>query len=110
MIEARETFEARVSRLGNYITRAYKHNKPSILFAVYISEFLRNDVEKSLEKFLKEQELKAVVVDAEKNKNLPSFFSLNNSNNTVFLVHNMERGFPESLQFLIFKRDELIEL
>jgi hypothetical protein len=57
MDEAKETFESRVSRLANYLTRAYKYNKPSILFAMYLSEFLRSDVEKSLKSALDEQGL-----------------------------------------------------
>lgn len=109
MSEAKNTFEARVSRLGNYIIRAFKYNKPSILFALYMSEFLRTGVEKSLEKSLKEQGLKIVNIDVEKNKDIPSFISSINSNNNIFFVYNMEKGFPEALQFLNFKREELIE-
>jgi tetratricopeptide (TPR) repeat protein len=84
MNEAKETFESRVSRLANYLTRAYRYNKPSILFAMYLSEFLRN-------------------------KDLPAFFSAINSDNTVFFAHNMEKGFPDALQYLNFKREELVE-
>jgi tetratricopeptide (TPR) repeat protein len=109
MSEAKDTFEARVSRLGNYIIRAFKYNKPSILFALYLSEFIREDVEKSLEKSLKEQGLKVVDVDTGINKDIPTFISSMNSDNTVFLVHNLEKGFPEAFQFLNFKREELIE-
>ncbi len=108
MSEAKDTLEARVSRLCNYLIRAYKYKKPSILFAMYLSEFLRADVENSLEKSLKEQGFKVVSVDAGKNKDIPFFISSMNSNNTVFLVFNMEKGFPEALQFLNFKREELI--
>jgi len=109
MIEAKDTFEARVLRLGNYIIRAFKYNKPSILFALYMSEFLRADVEKSLEKSLNEQGLNVVNVDAGENKDIPSFITSMNSDSTVFLVHNMEKGFPEVLQFLNFKREELVD-
>jgi len=109
MDEVKETFERRVSRLANYLTRAYKYNKPSILFAMYLSEFLRSDVEKSLTRALVEQGLAVVSVDAGNNKDLPAFFSTINSDNTVFSVHNMEKGFPDALQYLNFKREELIE-
>ncbi len=109
MIEEKEPFEIRVSRLGGYLTRAYEHNKPSILFALYLSEFLRSDAEKSLEKLLKEQGLDILNVDAGEHKDLPALFSSINSNNTVFFVHNIEKSFPESLQYLNFKREELIE-
>jgi tetratricopeptide (TPR) repeat protein len=109
MIEVKKTFESRVSRLANYLTRAYKYNKPSILFAMYLSEFLRSDVEKSLKSVLDEQGLKVVRVDAGNIKDLPAFFSAMNSDNTVFFAHNMEKGFPEALQYLNFKREELIE-
>ncbi len=109
MIEVKETFESRVSRLANYLTRAYKYNKPSILFAMYLSEFLRSDVEKSLKSVLVEQGLAVVSVDAGSNKDLPAFFSAMNSDNTVFSVHNMEKGFPDALQYLNFKREELVE-
>jgi tetratricopeptide (TPR) repeat protein len=109
MVEAKETFESRVSRLANYLTRAYKYNKPSILFAMYLSEFLRSDVEKSLKSTLDEQGLAVVSVDAGDIKDLPAFFSSMNSGNSVFSVHNMEKGFPDALQYLNFKREELIE-
>ncbi len=109
MSETTETFKARVSRLGNYLIRAYKYNKVSILFALYLNEFLRADAEKSLEKFLKGQGLEVVSVDAGENKDLPSYFSSMNSNNTVFLVHDMEKGFPKAIHFLNFKREELVE-
>jgi hypothetical protein len=75
MIEAKDTFEGRVSRLANYLNRAYKYNKPSILFVMYLSEFLRSDVEKSLTRALVEQGLAVVSVDAGNNKDLPAFFS-----------------------------------
>jgi hypothetical protein len=109
MNEAKETFERRVSRLANYLTRAYKYNKPSILFAMYLSEFLHSDVEKSLKSALAEQGLEFVSVDAGNIKDLPAFFSAINSGNTVFSVHNMEKGFPDALQYLNFKREELVE-
>ena len=104
-----DLFEARVSRLVNYLTRAHKHNKPSILFALYLSEFLRADVENSLKKSLEEQGTEIVAVDAGENKDIPSFISSINSKNTVFLVHNLEKGFPEALKFLNFKREELVD-
>ncbi|MBA5941939.1 MAG: tetratricopeptide repeat protein [Methanophagales archaeon] len=109
MDDAQETFEERVSRLANYLNRAYKYNKPSILFAMYLSEFLRRDIEKSLTRVLDEQGLEVVRVDAKNNKDLPAFFSARNSGNNVFFVHNMEKGFPETLQYLNFKREELVE-
>ena len=109
MVGAKENFEGRVLRLVNYLTRAYKYNKPSILFAMYLSEFLRSDVEKSLTRALVEQGLEVVSVDAGKNKDLPSFFSAMNSGSTVFSVHNMDKGFPDALRYLNFKREELIE-
>ena len=109
MDKAKDTFERRVSRLANYLSRAYKYNKPSILFAMYLSEFLRSDVEKSLKSALDEQGLEVVSVDAASNKDLPAFFSSINSDNTVFCVHNIEKGFPDALQYLNFKREELVE-
>ncbi len=109
MMEEKEPFEMRVSRLEGYLTRAYKNNKPSILFALYLSEFFRTDVEKSLIKLLKEQGLDIVNVDAGEHKDLPAYFSSINSNNTVFFVHNIEKGFPELLQYLNFKREDLVE-
>ena len=109
MYEAKATFEDRVSRLANYLTRAYKYDKPSILFAMYLSEFLRSDIERSLKSTLVEQGLDVVSVDAGDIKDLPSFFSSVNSNNTVFFVYNMNKGFPEALQYLNFKREELVE-
>jgi len=111
MIEAKDadTTGTKVLRLSNYLNRAHRHDKPSILFALYLSEFLRSDVERSLSTLLKEQGLQIVSVDAGEKKDLPSFFSSIDSDNTVFFVHNIEKGFPEVLQFLNFKREELVE-
>ncbi|PXF56864.1 MAG: hypothetical protein C4B59_16235 [Candidatus Methanogaster sp.] len=110
MIEAKDadTTGTKVLRLSNYLNRAHRHDKPSILFALYLSEFLRSDVERSLNTLLKEQGLWVVSVDAGEKKDLPSFFSSIDSDNTVFFVHNIEKGFPEVLQFLNFKREELV--
>ena len=109
MNEEKETIDTRVSRLEGYLTRAYKHNKPSILFALYLSEFQRADIEKTLEKLLKEQRLEIVDVDAGKYKNLPDHLASINSKNTVFFVHYVEKGFPDSLQYLNFKRETIAE-
>ncbi|HEX7627788.1 MAG TPA: tetratricopeptide repeat protein [Candidatus Methanoperedens sp.] len=109
MNEEKEPLGTRVSRLGDYLTRSYNHNKPSILFALYLSEFHRIDIEKSLRKVLNEQGLEIVEVDAGKHKNLPDYLSSINSRNTVFFVHNVEKGFPDSLQYLNFKREKIAE-
>lgn len=111
MIEAKDTdtLDTRVLRLSNYLNRAHKHNKASILFALYLSEFLRSDMERSLSALLTEQRLQVMGVDAGAHKDLPAFFSSTNSDDTVFFVHNIEKGFPESLQFLNFKRENLVE-
>jgi tetratricopeptide (TPR) repeat protein len=104
-----DTPGTKVLRLSNYLNRAHRHDKPSILFALYLSEFLRSDVERSLSTLLKEQGLRVVSVDAGEKKDLPSFFSSIDSDNTVFFVHDIEKGFPEVIQFLNFKREELVE-
>ena len=109
MTEIKDPLEARVSRLGNYLIRAHKYNKASILFALYLSEYVRIDVEKEIKKLLNEQGLEAISVDAGEHKDLPSFFSLKNSDHTVFFVYNMEKGFPEVLKYLNFKREEIVE-
>ncbi|MEA1870434.1 MAG: hypothetical protein U9N09_09930, partial [Euryarchaeota archaeon] len=111
MTEAKDadTTGAKVLRLSNYLNRAHRHDKPSILFALYLSEFLRSDVKRSLSTLLKEQGLRVVSVDAGEKKDLPSLFSSIDSENAVFFVHNIEKGFPEALQFLNFKREELVE-
>jgi tetratricopeptide (TPR) repeat protein len=111
MAEPEDSFEIRVSRLVNYLTRACKYNKSSILFALYRSEFLRSDVEKRLRHNLKKHNLDVIDVDANinKNKDLPSFFSSMNSKNSVFFVHSIKKGFSESLDFLNFKREELVD-
>ncbi|VVB52243.1 Photosystem I assembly protein Ycf3 [uncultured archaeon] len=109
MNEEKEPLETRVSRLGGYLTRSYNHNKPSLLFAVYLSEFHRADIEKNIRKVLHEQGLEIVEVDAGKYKNLPDYLSSINSKNTVFFVHNVEKGFPDSLQYLNFKRETIAE-
>lgn len=71
--------------------------------------FQRNDVEKSIEQLLKDQGLEIVVVDASQHKNLPDHLSSINSKNSVFFIHNIEKGFPELLQYLNFKRETIAE-
>ena len=111
MIEAKDTdtLDTRVLRLSNYLNRAHKHNKASILFALYLSEFLRSDMERSLSALLKGQGLQVAGVDAGAHKDLPAFFSSTNSDDTVFFVRNIAKGFPDALQFLNFKRENLVE-
>ena len=109
MTEIIDPIEARVSRLGNYLIRAHKYNKASILFALYLSEYVRADVEKEIRQLLNEQGLKALSVDAGEYKDLPSFFSSRSADRTVFFVHSMEKGFPEALRYLNFKREEIID-
>ena len=84
MTEEKEQLNTRILRIEGYLTRAYKYNKPSILFALYLSEFQRNDVEKSIENLLKDQGLEIVVVDASQHKNLPDYLSSINSANMCF--------------------------
>ena len=109
MTEIIDPIEARVSRLGNYLIRAHKYNKASILFALYLSEYVRADVEKEIRQLLNEQGLEALSVDAGEYKDLPSFFSSRSAERTVFFVHNLEKGFPEALRYLNFKREEIID-
>ena len=109
MTEIIDPIEARVSRLGNYLIRAHKYNKASILFALYLSEYVRADVEKEIRQLLDEQGLEALSVDAGEYKDLPSFFSSRSAERTVFFVHNLEKGFPEVLSYLNFKREEIID-
>jgi len=109
MTEIRDSIDVRISRLGNYLIRAYKHNKASILFALYLNEYVRADVEKEIKQLLNEHELEALNVDAGEHKDLPSFFSSSSSGQTVFFVHNMENGFPDALMYLNFKREDIID-
>ena len=111
MIEAKDadTTGTKVLWLSNYLNRAHRHDKPSILFALYLSEFLRSDVERSLSALLTGHGLRAVNVDAEVHKDLPAFFSSTNSDDTVFFVHNIEKSFPDALHYLNFKRENLVE-
>ena len=109
MTEIKDPIDVRISRLGNYLIRAHKYNKASILFALYLSEYVRADVEKEIKQLLNEQGLEALSVDAGEYKDLPSFFSSRSADRTVFFVHSMEKGFPEALRYLNFKREEIIE-
>lgn len=63
----------------------------------------------SLEKSLREQGLQIVSVDVGDHKDLPAYFSSINSTNTVFFLHDMDKGFPDVLQYLNFKREDLVE-
>jgi len=109
MIGIRDPIDVRISRLGNYLIRAHEHNKASILFALYLSEYVRADVEKEIKQLLNEHGLEALNVDAGEHKDLPSFFSSGSSGQTVFFVHNMEKGFPDALRYLNFKREDIID-
>ncbi len=109
MTEIEDPIDVRISRLGNYLIRAHKYNKASILFALYLSEYVRADVEKEIRQLLDEQGLEALSVDAGEYKDLPSFFSLRSAERTVFFVHNLEKGFPDALRYLNFKREEIID-
>ena len=109
MTEIIDPIGVRVSRLGNYLIRAHKYKKASILFAIYRSEFVRADVEKKIRQLLDEHGLEALSVDAGEHKDLPSFFSLKSAERTVFFIHSMEKGFPEALRYLNFKREEIID-
>ena len=109
MTEIKDPIDVRVSRLGNYLIRAYKYNKASILFALYLSEYVRADVEKEIKQLLNEHGLETLNVDAGEHKDLPSFFSSSSSGQTVFFVHNMEKGFPDALRYLNFKREDIID-
>ena len=104
-----EAKDIRIKRLCNYLIRSYKHSKASILFALYFNQFIRDDVEESITEMLKEEGIEVVLVDAGEHKDLPSYFSSMDSKNIVFFVHNLEKGFPETIQFLNFKREELVE-
>ena len=109
MIEEKVPPNMRISHLEGYLIQSFKYKKPLILFALYLSEFFRADVEKSLTKSLKEQGLEIVNVDAREHKDLPAYFSSIDSNNIVFFVHNIEKSFSDSLQYLNFKREHLVE-
>lgn len=109
MTEIKDPIDVRISRLGNYLIRAHKYNKASILFALYLNEYVRADVEKEIKQLLNEQGLEALNVDAGEHKDLPSFFSSSSSGQTVFFVHNMETGFPDALRYLNFKREDIID-
>jgi len=109
MTEIRDSIEVRISRLGNYLIRAHNYNKASILFALYLNECVRADVEKEIKQLLNEHGLEALNVNAGEHKDLPSFFSSGSSGQTVFFVHNMEKGFPDALRYLNFKREDIID-
>jgi tetratricopeptide (TPR) repeat protein len=109
MSEIKDPLEIRISRLGDYLIRAHKFNKASILFAMYLSEFARVDVENSLKRKLKEAGLETMDVNAGEYKNLPGFFVSNEKKEMVFLVKGMEKGFPDVLNYLNFKREDLVE-
>jgi tetratricopeptide (TPR) repeat protein len=109
MTEIKESIDVRISRLGNYLIRAHKYNKASILFALYLSEYVCADVEKEIKQLLNEHGLESLNVDAGEHKDLPYFFSSSSSDQTVFFIHNMEKGFPDALRHLNFKREDIID-
>lgn len=109
MVQTNETDEIKISRICNYLVRAHKHGKPSILLALYLSEFIRINIEKSIIEFLNGQGLKTIDVDSQKHKDIPAFCTSAGTDDTVFLIHNMTSGFPQSLRYLNYKREDLID-
>ena len=104
-----EEYKVKVKRLSNYLDRAHKHNRSSILLAVVDpSDKMCSDAEKSLAVLLEGQGLKVVDVDVAAHEDLFLYLPAVSTPDTVFFVHNVCGGFP-TLDYLNFRRELLVD-
>ncbi len=97
------TFDERIEILCDELELAIKWNRPSILLALYNSEYVRSDAETALENFLIEQGQKVVHIKMNDmpDFNLVSLLQLYPSTSTqVFFIHGLKK--PLTSQTNIF--------
>ena len=110
--ELDEPFAERVDRLARELKLAIRWNRPSILLAVYASEFVRADAEAALEAWLREQGQKVarVQVTGPADADVPlRLREWPNRDHTVFFVSGLRWGAPTSWNALNVRREYLVE-
>jgi len=93
--EAAESLTERIDRLFRELELAIRWNRPSILLAVYASEFVRADVEAALTARLRElkQSVTPYVVVGEENADIPLQLARDpRKDRTVFFISGLQWG------------------
>ncbi len=114
MPELDEPFAERIERLKHELVLALQWNRPSILLAVYSSEFVRADAEAALTTWLREQGQIAAQVQVtgpdDPTADVPRLFQQQpDRERTVFFVSGLGRGAPTTWNSLNFRREYLVE-
>ena len=114
MPELDEPFAERIERLKGELALAIQWNRPSILLAVYSSEFVRGDAEAALTAWLREQGQVAAQIRVtgpdDPTADVPQFFQQQpERERTVFFVSGLGRGAPTTWNSLNFRREYLVE-
>jgi len=110
--ELDEPFAERVDRLARELELAIRWDRPSILLAVYSSEFVRADAEAALEAWLHEQgqEMARIQVTKPADADVPlRLREWPDRDRTVFFVSGLRRGEPTSWNALNVRREYLVE-
>ncbi len=93
-VELQETFRTRVRRLQRELARAIRHRKAALLLAIYASEWVREEVERELRRFLRAQgqEVHSLRVD-EAHSDVPTLLAAHPApERTVFFVSGLGWG------------------
>jgi tetratricopeptide (TPR) repeat protein len=109
-----DPFAERVERLKQELELALKWDRPSILLAVYGSEFVRTDAEGLLEAWLREQGLSVArirITDPDDAvADLPqTLHEWPHQDETVFFVVGLAQGAPTTWKALNVRREYLVE-
>ena len=93
-----ESFDERLGILTQELELAIQWNRPSILLVVYNSEYVRADVESTLENFLIERRQRVVHLDLNEKSETPLIAclqDLSNPENAVFFMNGANRPAPQ---------------
>jgi tetratricopeptide (TPR) repeat protein len=110
--ELDEPFAERIERLKQELELAIRWDRPSILLAIYSSEFVRADAEAALEAWLREQgqEVARIQVTKPADADVPlRLREWPDHDRTVFFVSGLQWGEPTSWNALNIRREYLVE-
>jgi len=110
--ELDEPFAERVDRMARELGRAIRWDRPSILLAIYSSEFVRADAEAALEDWLREQGQEAALIQVTRPADADVPLRLRewpDRDRTVFFVSGLRWGAPTSWNALNVRREYLVE-
>jgi len=110
--ELDEPFAERVERLKQELALALHWNRPSILLAIYSSEFVRADAEAALKDWLREQGQDAALIQVTGQADADVPLRLRerpDRDRTVFFVSGLRWGAPTSWNALNVRREYLVE-